>query len=463
MINLLLMLAIMLYGVSFFELFKYRNKRGIVEFIFLFWLHFLIGSGYLLIALYRYWEWGPRLPRYAHVEFGTVTYIYVSLLCLGIFILNRRRLVSHTAFSKPTALKVKPFSLFDIAVIASFLLVYLVGCSFNTIGRGGEHYYLPFRLNGIIEVTILFLIPFYISLRVTTLRWSYWVGLAIITVYAVFNIALFGSKNTAVFPLIIFLTNFMATRPLTIRQILVPIFLIVSLYVVLNPYYFSSSLQGERNLSVMKRLEKSIQSSNTSGLGTGLRILLGIRNLANRITGVKQMQDAVDNSVSFGKSVVSERMIFKVNRYYNGQILYSGYGTSDAVGHFGFFMFMFRNHVLGFLIGCVVLILFFQIACYFDYYARQKDVHYPKLQGITFVMLNLEIMTDGNYDNLSGYLKIIFGVISTGAMTRVLLREKRFRKSRKKMTWQRIITHDKRPKNIPEDTGCRTNGIPCRF
>ena len=64
------------------------------------------------------------------------------------------------------------------------------------------------------------------------------------------------------------------------------------------------------------------------------------------------MQDAVDNSVSILEFMVSERMIFKVNRYYNDEILFSGYGTSDAAGHFGFYMFLFQNplsHVISYV------------------------------------------------------------------------------------------------------------------
>ena len=70
--------------------------------------------------------------------------------------------------------------------------------------------------------------------------------------------------------------------------------MVVCLYVVLNPYYFSIALQDESNSSAMERLEASFQSANDVGLDIGMRMLLGTRNLGNRITGVKQMQDAVE-------------------------------------------------------------------------------------------------------------------------------------------------------------------------
>jgi cytochrome c oxidase subunit IV len=63
-------------------------------------------------------------------------------------------------------------------------------------------------------------------------------------------------------------------------------------------------------------------------------------------------------------------------------------------------------------------------------YKNGKD--YFLVQGVFFVMWALGLMVDGNYDKLSGYLKLIFGLIVIGIISRILLMERPVRKRKLK-------------------------------
>jgi hypothetical protein len=203
---------------------------------------------------------------------------------------------------------------------------------------------------------------------------------------------------------------------------------VVSLYAVFNPYYFRQSLVNGERVSNIEKLKKSSEFVDISSN----RVLLGIRNLAVRITGILPMQQAIDDSSNYFTSIQPWCISFKPNRYYNEKIQFSPYGTSDATGHFGCFMFMFHNHVIGALIGFFLLFFFYRISCYFDYLAYKNGKDYFLVQGVFFVMWALGLMVDGNYDKLSGYLKLIFGLIVIGIISRILLMERPVRKRKLK-------------------------------
>jgi hypothetical protein len=335
-----------------------------------------------------------------------------------LLVLSKERNNSNSLKLKTPPLVIAKFSYQEFVLVFVLFIIYRIGLKYETLAYSPIS--LPFRLNGIVEVGILLLIPFYISLRVLQKQRNFWIALFVITIYSLFNIVTFGSKQTAVFPMVVFSSILIATRPKDVHKIFIVIFALSSLYIVFNPYYFRESIVKGHDQTIMEKIENSFNSEikqNAFQLA-----LLGTRNLAIRITGIIPMQHGIENSKKIFYSTDS-LLTANVNNYYNEMIMYSNYGTSDAVGHFGFFIFFFQNHSIGIFFGIVLLFLLYHISFHFDSLSQKENFLRPTLQGIGFTLLILDFLVDGNYDKLSGYLKLAFGFVSIGILARMLLEE----------------------------------------
>jgi len=416
MIDLLLLLSMAFYAASVFVLLRGGRKCGIVGFVYLFWLHAIIGFGYLFLAMYRRWSWGPLYPSWANVYLEDTAYLYVCLICLALLIFGWIRLRFHRG-DRHVALPRLPFHAFsrlDLLVVGFCLLTYLVGIKFGTLRVGiGLLLVLPYRLNGIIEIVVSFFFPLYLSLLSLHSSRGFWIGFAITVGYALINLAVFGSKFSSIYPIAIFISIMFLSDRLRIAKLLLPIIVVLGIYTILNPYYFRSEIKRGTVSSPVQLIRESARDVRISAeKGSNIEnCLLGIRNLCHRITGIIPMQIAIDASVPMWDAIKSRGLVTDVRRYYNEKVLRTPLGTSNATGHFGFFMVMLGQDFLGFCAAMLTLVASFCICLHLD--RRISERHSPAdiVVGITFVLMLLPFLIDGNYDKLSGYLKLAFSLL----------------------------------------------------
>lgn len=409
MVEGLLILSLLFYASSIYMLSRGGRKRGIVGFVYLFWLHAIVGFGYLSLAMYRHWSWGEMHLSWDNVYFNVIVYWYVFLICLILWGFSYLRLRRCTRLKTPVMFHQRAFSTVELFALVSLLLIYFAGIKFGTL-RGGLDVpvVLPFRLNGIIEVVILFILPFYISLRILRLRGGFWLGIGIMTVYAAINITSFGSKNSAIYPLAVFISVMLVIERSSLAKILLTSLVVLSTYTLINPGYFREEIRSRSSLSSVQMIKESSATVRYSGDSTTKLILYGLRNLSHRISGIIPMQIAIDVSVPMWKAIECRDVVWDIETYYNEKIMGTPFGTSYATGHFAYFMLMFGNHFIGFCFGWLLLILTFYVCLHLDQHIESKKTLRSGLVGITFVLLLLPLFLDGNYDNLSGYLQLVF-------------------------------------------------------
>jgi len=406
----------LLFVISLFVLRRKRPASAPITFIFLLLCHVIFGCGYLFIAMYRHWSWGERYLLWSHVDLTEAVYVYVFMISMTLFLLSYLRFRSSVTRNADSAFRFRPFSKSEFLIILLCVSLYIAGLKFGTLRVGiGASVVLPFRLNGIIEIVTLYLFPLYITLNVQRMRAGFWIGMAIIALYGVMNLASSGSKNSAVYPLVVFTSVAFLCGRLKGARILIPTLLVVSLYTLINPWYFREVIRsGGVESSSFQLLAESSQLVKSGGMAAApLRHgLLSLRNLSHRMSGIIPMQCAIDISLPVWNAIVSHDFIMDVTRYYNEQVVYTPLWTSNAPGHFGYFMIMFGNHILGFCTGWLLLMLYFIICLRFDRnvskFNSQKDV----LIGLSFVVMLVPFLLDGNYDNSSCYLHLMFSLLA---------------------------------------------------
>lgn len=406
MISLLLITSFLIFVWSVVILIRTRPESAPVTFVFLGFLHVLLGGGYLFRAMYRHWSWGARYPTASFVELTEATYFYILIFCLTLLGLGliRRRLGS--AGYQTSQFQLRPFTSYEFLIALVLIIIYILGLIFGTL-RIAPDFVLPFRLNGIIEIVTLFLLPLYISIRLLRAPRGFWVGLAVMSAYGAITLVTFGGKAGVMFPLVVFLSTAFYTGKLTLARMIIPTLVILSVYTVINPFYFRVAIDENSDSSPIQLLKESFESASFLNASSRKEhILSSSRNLSYRITSVIPMQQAIDSS-----SIAGVRLLSDVSGYYNEEILPTPEGTNEALGHFGFFMILFGNHVLGFFVGLLVLLFIFFVCFRLDRHNVKSGTGQRSLLGLMFVLTLLPFLLDGNYDNLSGYLHIAFSLM----------------------------------------------------
>jgi hypothetical protein len=251
----------------------------------------------------------------------------------------------------------------------------------------------------------LVLLPLYVSLRSHQFRGGFWIGLACVAIFGAINLTSFGSKNSAIFPLVVFVSISFLSGRLRIIRLVVPALVILSIYLILNPWYFREQISygsSTSRLELLKESAKGVETASTDLTAVDVT-LLSLRNFSHRVTSIIPMQIAIDVSVPFWETVTAPGIIWNTREYYN-EVVLTPVGSSNALGHFGFFMIMFRNHVLGFVIGCVLLVAYFCVCLHLDKKAAISNRPYYVLESLVFVLTLLPFLLDGNYSRISGYM-----------------------------------------------------------
>ena len=120
------------------------------------------------------------------------------------------------------------------------------------------------------------------------------------------------------------------------------------------------------------------------------------------------MQNAIDVSMSIGDAMMLRGVVTDVRRYYNEEVVATPFGTSNATGHFAFFMLMLGNHFFGFCVATLILATLFYVCLRLDRRICKMRSSRDIVLGITFVLMLLHFLVDGNYDSISGYLQLTF-------------------------------------------------------
>jgi len=414
--SLLLVLSGMVLALSVAVLIRKRPAIAPTTFLLLAFLHALTGTGYLFIGMYRHWSWGERYSSWADVDLTETTYFYVLAICLTLLVLSYIRLRSSVIRAQTSTFRLRPFSVYELFIALLFVSIYIMGIKLGTlrVGLGATIIVLPFRLNGVIEIVSLFLLPLYISLRIHRLRGGFWLGIAVMVVYGTVNLTSFGSKNSAIYPLAVFMSVALLSGRLKVTRLLVPAMVIFSLYTFINPWYFRQELRQGTGSSRMELMRESAQtvrlaSYRVSPLQHGL---VAMHNLSHRMTGIVAMQCAIDDSVSVWESITVRGIVLDVGEYYNQEVVHTRSGSSNATGHFAFFMFVFGNHVLGFCVGLSLLVVFFYICLRLDRRAAIFATPRDSLLGLTVVLMLLPLLHDGNYDNVSEYIHLVASLLA---------------------------------------------------
>jgi len=369
------------------------RRMGVVARVYLFWLHAVVGAGYLFLPLYREWLAGDALPVWESLRFGelshealTISLVLAVLICglllLFTFLCPRWPSASQSA----RAAEIRRFRACDALVVTGFVTIYGLGLLFGTLRVGiGLRVVLPMRLNGVIEVVTLTLLPFYVALRMLALKKGFWVGLAIMLLYGLNNLTCFGSKYSAILPVAVFVSVYMSHRRLRVVQVVLPLAAIALLYSFLNPYYFRVAIRDGHTSSPVEMIIRSAHSARDAVSGPQ-RYIIGLRNLSHRITGIAPMQIAIESTLrrtSWGRRPFVRE---QVGEFYNYEILDTGEFTRNACGHFGFFILLFDDHVVGFVVGCIVLCLYLAVALWLDSRAQRTGSRVYTMLGVLYVL-----------------------------------------------------------------------------
>jgi hypothetical protein len=493
MITLLLVLSFAAFSASTLLLLRKPTTSAPISFLFLAYLHVIFGIGFLFRGLYRHWSWGEGYGWAGQVQLTTTTHIYIFAICLTLLLFSYIRLRFGAQLDQGWSIPLRKFSRYEILLTAILIVIYVVGIAVGTF-RIDQSVALPFRLNGIIEITTTVLLPLYIAVRLSHIRMGFWATLAIIEFYSILNISTSGSKSTAILPLVVIFSLTLVYRRLNVSIVLAAMVVGITLYTVLNPFYFRAAIESgiadptsevtEDNsevgddfvelaeqppaiieptaelaeqppaiieptaelaeqtpaiieptaelaeqppaiieptaelaavvtdsLELVKGSARLLKISAGQGILTDLGnaptgALLSLRNFSHRLTSIIPMQFAIDNS-----SATSFKFTTDVNGHYNQELLNSLPGTSEATGHFGFFMFAFGNHLLGFIIGISILGLFFTVFIVIDNYSSGTNSRQTVLLGLVVAIMTLSVLLDGNYEKSSSYLQLGFGFI----------------------------------------------------
>lgn len=412
--SMLLILSITLFAISLLLLVGKSSLNAPVTFVLLAFLHALIGGGYLFLLAYRHWSWGERYPLWDFVDFSETLYVYVFLLCLTLLFLSLIRFRASYRLPSARNLCLENISLSEYTLGLILCLVYFVGIAFGTLRTGiGPVVALPLRLNGIIELVILFLLPLYVSLYVRRWRRGFWWGMAFFLIYGAFNIGSFGAKKSAIYPLTVFISIVFLSGQLKISRLLLPALAVLSLYVLINPWHIRETIRDDSGISPTQALVEGAEIARYRGRGIDFvqRSFNAVHNFSHRITGAVPTQIAIDESISLQRWSPGS-MISDVREYYNRDLLGTPPGGTHATGHMGYFMLRFQNHVLGFAAGLLILLVCFYVCLRFDRAAAALADPRQSLMGVTFVLMVLPFLHDGNYGILSGYLHLAVSLVA---------------------------------------------------
>jgi hypothetical protein len=303
-----------------------------------------------------------------------------------------------------------PLSPLDLAFFVFSLLIYVAAIRFGTLRVGNEvTVVLPFRLNGLIEASCLFLIPFWFSLYLCHYVKRFTVALATLAAIGVANLYFFGSKFAALFPLVSLIAVASAVRRTELRKIAAVGVVIASFYTVINPYYFRVLITEGRNASLVAAVKESRGTVVEAERGP----LMGLRNLAMRITGVYPMQEALTDLGSSDFRVLFTEKIQSPWEYYNFHLHPSTDGSSCATGYFAFFMLLLRDPLVGFFVGLGVQFpVLFGLAV-LDRRIAARQPTFQALTGLMLVISLLPFMIGGTFDHMERYFHGSFVVAAS--------------------------------------------------
>ncbi|MBI5713656.1 MAG: hypothetical protein HZC38_09575 [Chloroflexi bacterium] len=407
--------SVIIFSASAYLLFRRSKQCGKLGFFTLFWLHGIVGVGYVFIAVYETYDLGPAYTfPYSLGPTSSETYWYVLLICLVLLGLNQ---IWHK-FDKGTQsfqLDSIGFLWPEILVIAPVLMIiYVAGVRFGTlsVGLGEVLYALPLRLNGVIEVVTLYIIPFYLALVFQSKK-GLVPGLSTVSLYGLFNLTLFSSKLAALFPVVVFASVRFVIRKQAARELFWPLIVMLAAYSFLNMGYIREVLREGAVVSFAEMVSESFEQSSMVSGETRINPLVAFRNIGVRITGARGLDWGIRLT-----SMRPQPEPFVTN--YLERI----FGSSGlAVGHFGYFMIATGSSLLGFLLAVGIWGLLLFTAIYFDQTSiRTSDVR-MLLIGMTLFLSLMHPLIDGTYDNDSYYLQSAFSMLVIYRLTGKLARK----------------------------------------
>ena len=357
-------------------------------------------------AVYEAFSLGPLYPTYSLGSTSETAYWYVFMISISLLAFNELwyrydRLPQGAVQSMEKILNLTPLQ--SIVVLSVFLLTYFAALRFRTLGVGLElNYVLPYRLNGVIEVTSLFLLPFFMALLSQGSRKRYFLFTCLILLYALSNLVSFGSKYAAAYPIVVYAAVHAMTSGKTFRRTLPLLAALLSLYTLLNPYYFRAALSNDLNLGPVETITESFRQATDSSVATPL--LLGLRNVSVRVTGLHAMDWAI--KITEALPGPQRDPVRFLNEFFNS-------GESNlAAGHFGYFMFATGSHPIGLLMAIVVLGLYFAPILWLDHKAMKPNGGTRHLLlGLVLILNLMPFLVDGRYEITSYYFQLAFSLI----------------------------------------------------
>jgi len=388
--------------------------------VFLGFILFHFGLAYLYLAFVEHFQIIEMYPTIKMMNFLDEGYFAISILSasLLLFVLLWKKFENRSKYLY--SIKIRKFNIKDISLIFLFGITYYLALKFSTLAVGLKvTTILPFRLNGLIETICLFVIPFYIGLRSTD---RFWKGLSIVSIYGLMNLVYVGSKFAALYPVVVFYSASMIISIYTkgkinLKQFIIPMVILLIPYTMINPYYFRDLMARGMEVNLFDALQASAETASLAGVGFADQILLGIRNISDRLVGITPMHWAMDIA-SLDKGIT-----FSVTKFLNNNYLHTLIG-SYAPGHFGFFIIFFGSTFGGILFALMVYLLLLIAFIRLGKVTFSKNILLQQLMGMTIFLSALPFFIDGNYDNISIYIKILFNVIVVYVLTKYFIKWK---------------------------------------
>lgn len=395
-------LAALVWVIHFAYIARTAEKRSRIANVYWATLLGMMGTGYVFAGVYELFQLADPYP-FIRVPNQEVAAAWLILMASGLLLAGCVRMsksdVPQSLLLHWTHLRVPSFV---VLVIAYFLSI-----TFRTFAVGADVLVvLPYRLNGVLELFGLFLLPLWLASAPRSKRGRMLGAIALVGMSLV-NLTMFGSKWAAVYPVVVYCTFLYVGRARRLRTLGTPLIAFALMYTVLNPELFSDLLVNEP-LSGLERIQESIRRRGVLAGDPEESILLGLRNASVRISGYVPLQWSLYTVRELGESG------FFAGRLLNQGLLNADEGNTWALGHFGYFVVVVGHGALGTLAGATVLVL---LGVLLRGLARMKGAHIHG-GGASFGLLlgSVVLLVDGRYELIDYYLQAAACTVASGLM-----------------------------------------------
>lgn len=397
----IILLLLTIISSSFIWVMRQYLHQSTFSFLIFQNVHFLLSYGFLNF-LYQL-DLVEQYPRAVGVDISDLNILLLVFIPVSTFfifliagsICNFRHSEINLRYKKIKSSLLIFFLIF-------FFATYVLALKLNVLNiSAGGTVSLPFRLNGVIEVICLFIIPAFFALF---LKRS---GFYLIILYSLSNLLFTGSKGASLIPILGYLIFYLASN---LGRINYRLFIIASfpfvIYIFFNPYQFAVMISESddfsnfiANIISNPSMIFSWHNSTESFLDIGLK---SIRNLLERINGLTPFL-WVSDFVASG-TILNSTSLGEFNDTYIRPL-----AGSYSVGMLGNMILLSGNV----FIGILLYILFLLSSCMFFEFVRKfqtnKGIVDVYLVFISFFLCALSI--EGVIIDIEFFLKLIFSSI----------------------------------------------------